>query len=1354
MSLQKACKPEITTVEFGLFGPDEMRRISVAEIKHTETFENGHPKFGGVFDPRMGCIERNAVCQTCYEDDINCPGHFGHIELARPLYHVSYIERVKKVLECICIRCARIKVQPTDPEYQIVQQTKSAKTRFGMMWKLCRNRPACDYSDCGFRVDSVRRTGGDLFCETSDAQKSKLDPANVRAVLARIPDDMAYVLGFDTIRPEWMILTVLLVPPHCIRPSISMGTGGRGEDDLTYKLCDILRFNKLIRKADEENTQRCLDEYEQLLQYHVSTYFDNETSMYTKACQKGGRPLKSILSRISGKEGRIRGNLMGKRVDFSARTVITGDPTLELEEVGVPLEIAMTLTYPERVTAHNIDKLQEMVSRGANEYPGARYVTVAANGRKYDLSFRRKALYLEIGDTVERHMVNGDWVIFNRQPTLHKMSMMAHRVRVLPGKTFRMSVAATTPFNARLDGELNIHAPQGEEARAELAVLSRVNQLIVSAEANKPVIGIIQDALCGVRKFTTRGVLLNKQELYNLLMKLPQWDGRIPTPCVIKPVPMWSGKQVVSLLFPDVLQYSGTSLAHMDEYGADRDVAYDTKVLIQDGELVHGCLCKKSVGASQGGIIHILWKDYGPDVCARFINGCQYLVNEWLFHEGFTVGIGDCLISRDTRAQVKALIDETCDAVAGLPENKIALELAGARDNSGKLAAASLDMTNNFKQMVYSGSKGNVINIAQITACVGQQNMEGGRIPFGFRGRVLPHFARADEGPDARGFVRSSYIDGLSPTEYFFHAMGGREGLIDTACKTAATGYIQRRLVKAMEDISVMYDHSVRTADGKIVQFSYAGDNVDGAYVEKQSVDLIGLSDDQVQEACRGCPADEIAQILADRDFLREVHPESVDGTFYLPVNFKRLLARPDMRGVRSADAYQRVTDCLGRLSGIASPLFEVAMRWFLRSSALEDRDVDRVLDFVTKDFYRSRIHAGESVGVIAAQSVGHPITQMTLNTFHAAGISNKAVTSGVPRITELINCARNTKTPSMSVFMDETVRFDRDAVAAIAATVPVTSLKDLVVHSSVVEWASLPELDLVETFARYDHEFARLCDAGMVAPHCIRIVLDRHKLLAKSKSAADISDAIETAFDGHVKCLALHPLVGDTYVFVVDEELNDPEVMAGMPTFLKDHLTEMLDVVDICGIDGVTDCTVESRTFWDADPDGGMTSRTEYFIETSGINLLGAAEIPGADPTRLSCNSPPEMFAVFGAEAAYQSLLNELTSVIEDGGGYINSRHLQVLCDLMTNRGQLMAITRHGINRLGHGFLKKATFEETQDILMESAVNGEVDPICGVSERIMVGRSIPSGTGAVTVLERVVKESVYNPLAPRYLRA
>ncbi|KAJ3362197.1 DNA-directed RNA polymerase II subunit rpb1 [Allomyces javanicus] len=1060
---------------------------------------------------------------------------------------------------------------------------------------------------------------------------------------------MHFMLGFDKnkTRPEWMVLTTILVPPHCIRPSISMGSGGRGEDDLTYKLCDILRFNKLIKKSDEENTQRCIDEYEQLLQYHVSTYFDNETSFYAKSCQKGGRPLKSISSRISGKEGRIRGNLMGKRVDFTARTVITGDPTLGVEEIGVPLEIAMNLTFPEMVNRFNIDRLQDMVNRGAKQYPGAKYVTVKDKGNKYDLAFRKRPTILQIGDTVERHLLNGDY------------------------------------------------------------------------------------------------------SMYNLLMKLPNWDGRVPTPCIIKPKPMWSGKQIISMLFPTLLNYSGYNMSHTEENDQDPLVDHDTKVLIEDGQLLHGSLCKKSVGAAQGGLVHIIWKDYGPDKCATFLNGCQYVVNEWLFHHGFTVGIGDCLVSEDTKTTIANIIKDARETVSSnknLTSTQAIMELANARDNSGKVAAASLSMDNNFKQMVYSGSKGSVINIAQITACVGQQNVEGGQVPFVFRNRTLPHFEQFDNGPDARGFVGSSYISGLNPIEYFFHAMGGREGLIDTACKTSNTGYIQRRLVKAMEDISVNYDMTVRSADGKVIQFAYGEDFMDGTGIEKQSIPLAKMSDEALFKETKGCPLEEVCQLMDDRKFLREMRAHTasqLDSTFYLPVNFQRILGRRDMKSAQSmnqGEIFRLVTNCIAKLSseGVTTPLFKVAMRWFLRSSRLGDINVEKLLDYVYRELHKSqRVRMGEFVDNIInganETDLEHHPNNTTLGYIRNGDVKeDKAI---------------------LTACLEEDVWYDR-----IVSIEEVASPHQFVYDFTVED---------TRTFCTYSgvHCYDTFHLSGMVSSWCVRLELNRNQLVSTGKNVIDIASAIELAFDHNVVCYATHEVVGNkgpiVLVFVVDEELAKlDEDNLSMKAFLNEQLEGMLSIVDIGGIDGVSACQIRNQAcFIEDEETGEMVAKTEYLIETTGINLIGASTLPGIDMSRSICNNPMEMMSVFGIEAAYQSLLTELRGVIEYGGGYVNLRHLQVLCELMTNRGQLMSITRHGINRLGHGFLKKATFEETQDILMDAAVNGESDPIRGVSERIMLGRAIPVGTGSISIMEPKVTERVsaaphgYNPLAPRYLQ-
>lgn len=391
-----------------------------------------------------------------------------------------------------------------------------------------------------------------------EVQRTPLTPEMAYQILRRISEKDLRDIGLNTdyARPEWMILTVLPVPPPPVRPSISMdgtGTGMRGEDDLTYKLGDIIRANGNVKQAIREGSvQHIAREFEELLQYHVATYMDNDIAGLPRAMQKSGRPIKAIRARLKGKEGRLRGNLMGKRVDFSARTVITGDANLSLHEVGVPRSIARTLTYPETVTPYNIGKLTEYVHNGPNEHPGAKYV-VRSDGTRIDLRHHKRAgaLSLEYGWKVERHLIDGDYIIFNRQPSLHKESMMGHRIRVMPYSTFRLNLSVTSPYNADFDGdEMNLHVPQTEETRAEVKELCLVPQNIVSPQKNAPLMGIVQDSLAGVYKLCRRDVFLNKEEVMNLMLWVPNWDGVIPQPAILKPQPRWTGKQMISLVIP------------------------------------------------------------------------------------------------------------------------------------------------------------------------------------------------------------------------------------------------------------------------------------------------------------------------------------------------------------------------------------------------------------------------------------------------------------------------------------------------------------------------------------------------------------------------------------------------------------------------------------------------------------------------------------------------------------------------------------------------------------------------------------------------------------------------------------
>lgn len=1212
-------------------------------------------------------------------------------------------------------------------------------------------------------------------------------------------------------RPEWMILTVLPVPPAAVRPSISVDGGAmRSEDDLTYKLGEILKASAQVRKHEAEGVPpSVVAEHFDLLQYHVATYMDNDIAGIPQAMQKSGRPVKAIRARLKGKEGRLRGNLMGKRVDFSARTVITGDPNLQLDQVGVPRSIAMTLTYPERVTPYNIVYLQQLINNGPATYPGARYY-VKDTGERVDLKYRKSGepISLQFGWIVERHLKDDDYVLFNRQPSLHKMSMMCHRVKVMNYSTFRLNLSVTSPYNADFDGdEMNLHVPQSEETRAELSQIAWVPRQIISPQSNQPVMGIVQDTLCGVRKFTLRDNFCDWNFVQNVLLWVPGWDGTIPTPAILKPTPMWTGKQLLSMCIP-----KGINISKKDsEIPSDIDIN-DTHVLVDDGELIYGAITKKMAGASEKGLVHTIFRELGPVACRDFFSAFQMVVNYWLLHCGFSVGIGDTILDNATMAginmrlteakeKVKVFLTEAeKDAMKPDPgmtvretvENKISNELNTARDAVGKSAQQNVKDDNNVKQMVVSGAKGSFINISQMSACVGQQIVEGKRIPFGFRHRTLPHYAKDDFGPESRGFVENSYLRGLTPQEFFFHAMGGREGLIDTAVKTAETGYIQRRLVKAMEDLKVGYDGTVRNSSGDVIQFLYGEDGMDGAAIESQHMPLIRMSDEKFEKTYKvdllspksrfkagtlqaGIDQSsmelqslldvEWARLQEDRRLLREEIFEEYDSKRYLPVDIARIIRNSqqnfhidprvpsDLEPAYILETVQALFERLIVVRGNdsssresqrnATLLFgihlrsQLATRPVLEVMHLSKAAFDWVIGEIESIFNKSLVNAAEMVGTLAAQSIGEPATQMTLNTFHYAGVSSKSVTGGVPRLKEVINVATNIRTPSLSVYLTPEFSKTETGAHSISRKMTYTRLRDVtaaveIFYDPQTETTDIEEdRDFVDAFFAIPDEDIR---PDLHSPWLLRLELDRAKVLNGDWAMADIAGAIvqtvgEDVFVIHSEDNADKLIIR---IRTIAEEKVDEDLLGDEDMFLKRVEETLLDKVELGGIPGIQRTYISEGKRHTITATGEPEISKEWFIETDGINLLGAMALDGVDATRTYSNHVYEVWQKLGIEAGRNALYKELMSVLSSQ--YVNYRHLALLCDLMCNKGQLMSITRHGINRTDAGALSRCSFEETVEILLEAAAVGDVDDCRGVAENVLLGQMAPMGTGAFDV--------------------
>lgn len=448
----------IVGIQFGIFSPDEIRRRSVVEITTQTPYEGSEPKIGGLFDPRMGVLENGKTCRSCGQTNHGCPGHFGHYELTRPVYYIQFLPMVQNILRCVCIRCSKLLIEK---EMHKDLAKRKGEVRWREVLTRCKNITRCGQETedgCGAPQPNNYKKEGIARIEANfgEAGTQPLEVEHVLRLFRRITDEDVDFMGFSRFwcRPDWMICQVLPIPPPQVRPSVVQDNNQRSEDDLTHKLFEIIKYDKMLaQKIENGASKQVIDEWANILQYHVATLVDNQIPGVAPSAQRSGRPLKSLTQRLGAKEGRIRYNIQGKRVEFSARSVITPDPNISIAELGVPEKIAMNLTVPERVTPYNRERLYKFIQNGADVFPGAKTI-VRGDGRMISLRhINTRELVLYHGDIVNRHLMDGDILLFNRQPTLHRMSMMGHRVRVLPYNTFRLNVSVTTPYNADFDGD-------------------------------------------------------------------------------------------------------------------------------------------------------------------------------------------------------------------------------------------------------------------------------------------------------------------------------------------------------------------------------------------------------------------------------------------------------------------------------------------------------------------------------------------------------------------------------------------------------------------------------------------------------------------------------------------------------------------------------------------------------------------------------------------------------------------------------------------------------------------------------------------------------------------------------------
>jgi DNA-directed RNA polymerase II subunit RPB1 len=987
---------------------------------------------------------------------------------------------------------------------------------------------------------------------------------------------------------------------------------------------------------------------------------------------------------------------------------------------------------------------------------------------------------------------------------------------------------------------MNLHMPQDPESEAELKNLAAVPYQIISPGNNSSIIGIYQDSMLGCYRFTRENISFTQKDAMNLLMMFKRVN---PFTGDKKRSDRISNFEIMSQILPPM-----SLKVKNKQFNGETEKADSSNNIIEiiNGKYVRGQMDKGILGSGTKGLIHRVCNDYGNMASAEFVDDIQNIVTEYMKQSGFSVGISDLItddktnqkiisIISDKKTDVKNLIDQV---QIGIFENnsgksneeefetKINNILSKAQSEAGREALKNLDKENRFVIMFNAGSKGTEINIQQMTACLGQQNVDGKRIPYGFEHRTLPHFHKYDDSPAARGFVESSYINGLSPQELFFHAMGGRIGLIDTAVKTSTTGYIQRRLIKGLEDLMVNYDMTIRTNKSKIVQFSYGDDNIDTIKVENQELHIVEMSvqeiyghynvpeektktksltgmftkstytrykkqEEQLKEKCQFYTD----YMIEKRDnVIKNIFGYKSDKVVRVPVAFSYIIQNTigqqninvnSLVDITMLEAFEMIEATFAKLQQIhyAPPteLFKVLYYYYLSPKDLlmnkrfNQKALEILLATIVLDYKRAIVAPGEMVGMIAAQSIGEPTTQMTLNTFHFAGVASKSnVTRGVPRIEEILSLSASLKNPSLTVYLKPEDQTDKDKANTIQYMLEHTKLEEVV---KSVEICFDP--DDMNTLINEDknsmaqfREFEKMVDECLETENAaaeetekskwvIRMVMDPETMLEKNITMDDVHFTLNNTYKDEISCV-YSDYNADKLVFRIrmtnilksasskaqkKAKLN-PLDQSDQIYILKNFQDQLLNNIVLRGIKNVDKVILRKVKDNLIEKAGSYVKEDIWVLDTIGTNLLDVLGLDYIDPNRTTSNDIIEIYNVLGMEAARQAIYNELADVIEFDGTYLNFHHMALLCDRMTFSHKMISIFRHGINNDDIGPIAKASFEETPEMFLKAARHAELDNMRGISANVMCGQEGLFGTASFQVVldlnEMVTLEEKY----------
>lgn len=1416
----------IGSLKFSGYSDQEVQKQSHIEISDPRLYNylpDRVPAVNGPLDKRLGNVSKAEDCQTCGLNQRYCNGHWGYVRLNAPCFHVGFLSFTIDILNQVCKTCARILLDEVSRRKYLKSLSRPGLDEYQRKLLLkriqleCKKRYVCPH--CGASNGPVRKAPGNA-CKLvhmrfdhyyKSTSKKKQEPGDKRKfdvafrtvvtdntdlekhlrkavdellavkvydIFSRISQHDCKLLGVDPDegRPESYLWTYLPVPPVTIRPSVP-GDQGSTEDDLTAKLGEIVDVNTRLKAAMDngEYMGSWMDHYEKLQDY-LAMYINSHAPGLNKT--EYGKAIRSFCTRLKGKQGRFRGNLSGKRVNYSARTVIGPDPNLSVEEVGMPVHVAKILTYPELVNRYNIEELKTRIRNGPHDYPGANLVHQRDTGRSVLLRvvhprpgiLEKVINNLRYGDVVDRHLVDGDIVLFNRQPSLHKLSILCHKVRVHPGRTFRLNESICTPYNADFDGdEMNIHVPQTDEARTEAFELMGVKHNIVTPKNGAPIIAPIQDFITCAYLLSNKDRFFTRAEFSQLMgymfdataFKDPESQKympyELPPPAILKPMILWTGKQIFSTIMrpTKASRVLINAEAQCREYKPQPGVLPDLNeddayFVVRNSEIMCGVLDKSIIGdGKKCSIFYAMLRDYGEDYAVEGMNRLARLSARWLGSQGFSIGIGDVYPSHDLVLKKKALMsnamarsedlilqfsqgrlrrDPGCDQEQTL-ENKLSGILGAVRRDAGDACFEELSRYDAAVIMAKCGSKGSNINVSQMVAGVGQQFIGGRRVENGFQDRTVPHFRKGARDPASKGFVEDSFFSGLNPTEFIFHAMSGREGLVDTAVKTAETGYMSRRLIKSLEDASIAYDKTVRSANGEIIQFAFGDDSHDPAELEGEHVPV------DLERTWRHA-----LEATHEPDATGMTHDQIMSyASQQLEVEWQRLRdCLFAMAHVDDQEAGRKFREEVSaHIKGKADRLDNLRKQYHPQKGTLKSKSmaIDRILKVTKKSldeflrqcfvkYIKSTVQPGHAVGAIAAQSIGEPGTQMTLKTFHFAGLGGMHVTEGVPRIKEIINAARDINTPIITCELEN--KISEQSAQIVKGRIEKTYLRDIAFYIEDV-WSS---------------------ERGYI---CLRIDFDRIVKLQLDITMRDIEHAIIrtkglkvkraniASYGNHIRITPDAPMeILDSVNGMTDHDDYGAKLKSkttsrwrtskhSLSYFIVVHeiMRDLLSVV-------VKGYPETNRAIIKRSDQKNAVGQEELQLLVEGYGLRQCMGTPGVNPYTTRTNSVMETLQTLGIEAARSTIISEMQNVMRQMD--IAPHHIQLLADTMTQRGEVLGITRFGMAKCKDSVLQLASFERTPDHLFEAGARMKEDRIEGVSESVIMGQPVKLGTGIAQV--------------------